>query len=365
MAFFPESIMPSRRKDESQDVKGNRFIVTAADFNKHDDEIRAIERVVGIRRARFPVAGFSGVSDSVDGFSGICADSERVDGRCPEDSAPGCSTSPQDMFQTLSLISESLSDFRDNAMLMDSGLVAIKDPSIPAADGLIQFPDDWPITTLVSDIPDDSADIFEPLENLESVELSDVSGLPEGGGFVTIINDMSTILFRSGTRNIRLVGFTSLATTSNPIYSQSSIDLQDSVARKQRIFGLGTNVEILEYESIDAGNNLLLNVTRKSMGTTSTRHAAGDLVFKGRVSISVSPVSYALSRQRMDQVECYLRSNGKISMFVRNSDNFLLDDSDDDDTIMAYANYHAVLLREIEPIPAFEPGEFGNCQESA
>lgn len=378
MAYFPESIMPSRLKGESQDIKGNRFILSAADVNKHDEEIRAIQRVLGVRRPRIPAIGFSGTCDTsgagggsggspgeTGSFTPGCLDSEKVDGLCPGESPPGCETPAQDVFSALETISDTLNQLRDDAMLMASGIVAVVDPAIPGADGKIVWPSDWPVTTLLSAIPDPSTDDDEELEDLSSVELDDVSGLPDGGGFVTIINDVSTVIFRSGNRNLRLLGYTSLATSDDPIYDQDDIDIGESVANKARIFGLGTNVEIMQYESIDRDNNLLLNVSRKQLGTSSTRHAAGDLVFKGRVSINVSPINYRLDRRRIDQIDAVLRSDGSVDLRVRRRDGGALDIEDDDDTTLAYAHYHAVLLRELEPLPPFDPGQFGNCLEEA
>lgn len=371
MAFFPDSVMPSRLKDESQDVKGNKYIVCAVDVNKHDEEIRAIERVIGIRRPRFPASGFSGtVSDDGDGnfsFTASCAEEDKVDGLCPGESPPACTDRLKDVFQALEEISDRLSQIRDDYMLMTSGIVMVTDPSEPGADGKIVWPTDWPITTLSSAISDTSVDEEETLPMLDEVQLASVSGLPLEGGFITIINDASTILMTSANRNLRIIGFTSLASATDPIYAQEDIQLEDTVGNKQRIFGLGTNVEILEYEQLDTVNNKLLNVRRKQLGTSSTRHASGDLVFKGRVSISVSPINYRYrpteSRMRIDQIDCVLRSDGSIRLNVRKRDLGSLD-VDDDRTTIAYAHYHAVLLRELEPLPPFEPGNnFGACQE--
>ena len=87
MGYFPESIMPSRLKDESQDVKGNEFVVSAADVNKHDEEIRALQRVIGVRPATFPGKGFSGTS-LPSGFSAFACI-----GDCTAP-APDCSGRP-------------------------------------------------------------------------------------------------------------------------------------------------------------------------------------------------------------------------------------------------------------------------------
>lgn len=363
MAYFPESVMPNRLKDETQDIKGNKFIVTAADVNKHDEEIRAIERVIGIRRPRTPVAGFSGTCDASGDaeFVAGCDDADKVDGLCPGEAPAACENDPSDAYAALQNIADALEGIRDDYMLMTSGLVAIRDPSVSGVDGKIVFPSDWPTATLQTDIPDGTVDEEEDLPDISSIVLSDVSDLPEEGGYITIINDASTILFRSGSRNIRLIGFTSLAESGNPIYTKQDISLETEVTNKQRIFGLGTNVEILQYESLDVSTKTLSNVSRKQLGTSSTRHGVGDLVFKGRVSITVSPVNYRLDRRRIDQVDCVLRSDGSVDLRVRNRDRNQLDPDDDDDTTLAWAHYHAVLLRELEPIPSFDSNSVGNC----
>lgn len=361
MAFFPESIMPNRLKDESQDIKGNKFVITATDVNKHDEEIRAIERSIGIRRPRFPASGFSGACDANGDFVEGCLDSEKVSGVCPGGSPPDCEIERQDILSVMQSLSERLSQIRDDTMFQTSGIVRVRDPFYPGADGKIVWPTDFPVTTLASDIPDDTVDSEEDLDDLSEVTLDDVSGLPDGGGFITIINDASTLLFRSGSRNLRIIGFTSLATELDPIFDQSEIVMDDSISRRQRILALGTNVEILEYEELDEANNKLLGVSRKQLGTTSTRHAVGDLVFKGRASIMVSPINYKLSDRRIDQVDCVLRSDGSVDLRVRNRDRNAVDPDDDDDTIISYAHYHAIVLRELEPLPVFDPGGFGDC----
>ena len=252
---------------------------------------------------------------------------------------------------------------KDELVLTTSGTVVVANPGIPSADGAIVFPTNWPITTLSEAVPDGTVDEEDELEDLSSVAIADVSDLPDEGGYVTLINDTSTVQFSSGSRNIRVIGFTSLATSADPIYEQKDIPLDETLSNKERVFGLGTNVEIMQYTSLDRDNNLLLGVSRKQLGTSSTRHAAGDLVFKGRLSISCYPVSYKLSNRKIDQIDCILRSDGSIDLRVRNRDKNELDEFDDDDTIVSYAQYHALLTREFAPLPVFAPGDFGNCPQ--
>jgi hypothetical protein len=364
MPYFPESIMPSRLKDESQDVKGNKFIVSALDVNKHDEEIRAIERVIGVRRPRFPTSGFRGGPgpNPEDPFEGDCLPGDMIDGKCPGDSPDSPDESgPEtgtDVYVYLDNIFKSLSDYRDNYLLMTSGIVGSEDPEKPAANGKITFPTDWPITTLLSEIPDASVDEEEALADLESIELSDVSTLPDEGGFITIINDAVPIMYVSENKNLRAVGYTSiavpLADPSSPIYAQNDMSIEESAALRPKIFGLGTNVEILQYSELDRDTNCLLNVKRKQLGTTSTRHSPHDLVFSGRFSICFGPINYRFrqteERKRIDAIDCVLRSNGKIELNLRKMD-LGNPDLDDNRTTIAYVHYHAVLLREIEPIP--------------
>jgi hypothetical protein len=297
------------------------------------------------------------------GFQGTQAGSPEtpLEPICPPSCTGGTPERPEeptsqsgDIYAYLQNIFQTLSNFRDNYLLMTSGIVCSVDPERPSADGLIVFPTDWPITTLSSDIPDSSVDEGEDLTDLESIQVNDVSGLPDEGGFVSIINDSVPIMYVSGNKNQRAVGYTSLATSASPIYLQNNFTIQDSATLRPRIFGLGTNVEIMGYSTVDRDSNLLLNVKRKQLGTTSTRHAPGDLVFGGRLSIHFGPVSYRFkqteNRKRIDAIDCVLRSNGKIELSLRKRD-LGNPEMDDIRTTLAYVHYHATLLREIEPIP--------------
>jgi hypothetical protein len=335
MSYFPEGIMPSRAKDESQDVKGIKHIISSADFNKHDEEIRAIQRYLGARRPSFPASGLK--VTATPGAGG------------PADE---CSVTPQDIVSVLGAIADKINRIKSEMVFVTSGIVRVKDPAYPSADGSITFPSNWPTTTLTQAISDDTTSDEDPSEDLESVELADVSDLPEEGGYVTIINDSSMITYTGGDEDLVAVGNTSLATASDPIYDQSGVSVGD-VDNKERVFGLGSNVEVLEYSSIDESSKLLLGVKRKRLGTSSTRHSSGDTVFKGRLSIGFYPVNYKLTDQKMDQVDCVLRSDGRIDLRVRGGGS--------DDTVIAYVQYNAVLMREMEPLSMFSPGDFGNC----
>lgn len=143
--------------------------------------------------------------------------------------------------------------------------------------------------------------------------------------------------------------YTSLYTETSPIYGVTTTGGRS--ARKKRIFGFGTNVEILFYSGIDRDNNKILNVYRKQFGTTSTRHAASDLVFAGILSIQVAPF-YLRTDGKLAHLDCYLRSNGKIEMHTRKVDGLAFAEN----TNKAYASYQATLIKELDPIPNVKLG---------
>ena len=149
-----------------------------------------------------------------------------------------------------------------------------------------------------------------------------------------------------GVSSAPIIRFTSLYSEALPIYT--IINTGRKTKRKRRIFGMGTNVEILFYSGIDAPNNRLLNVHRKQLGTTSTRHGPGDLVFKGISSIQLSPFMYKVpSAKKIAHIDCVLRSDGTIQMRTREVNSL----SFTDDTDMAYAAYQAILIKGLNQIP--------------
>lgn len=370
MPYYPESFMPARIKDESQDVKGNDFLVNASDLNKHDEEIRAMERTLGIRKPAFPGSGFSGQgSDSVSGWSSFSSFTGSYPGI-------GCVT---DVYQALSNVIGMLGDIRDNHVLLGSGVVAIKDPEVTGVDGVITLPTNWPMTTLVNHIHDDGTnpldatlpikvdDESSALPDLEYVTLADITNLPEAG-YISIINDASICQYQSNL-SVQPAAFTSFLVVTNPatsnIYNSNNLPLSlanlSAAAYSTRAIALGTNVEILKYQGIDAPNNRILNVRRRMLGSTSSRHAPSDLVFKGKLSIIVSPfmhvADYGAASENAggNQIDCVLRSNGKIQMThrKRNSQTSLYTDN----TSYAYASWSATLVRNISTIKAFDPLE--------
>lgn len=163
---------------------------------------------------------------------------------------------------------------------------------------------------------------------------------------------------------IQSLRYTSLYDSqTDPIYPIESTGGQTN--RSSRIFGMGTNVEILFYSGLDPSNNAILNVQRKQMGTTSTRHGPGDLVFKGIASIHVSPVLYQTDGNNLSDIDCFLRSNGRIEMHTRqvvrndlgtSTQGFSGTFSYSDDILRGYASYQATLIKNLDPltIPTFD-----------
>lgn len=158
-----------------------------------------------------------------------------------------------------------------------------------------------------------------------------------GNSLLTVVPDGTTVVYT--------VRYTSLYSDDTPIYDIQRTGGKSN--RKKRIFGLGTNVEVLFYSGLDVAGKKILNVYRKQNGTTSTRHGAGDLVFKGIAAIQVSPYMYKTDRGDIAHVDCLLRSNGRIDMHVRKIDGISMTD----DSELLYASYKAVLIKMISQIP--------------
>ena len=167
-------------------------------------------------------------------------------------------------------------------------------------------------------------------------------------GQAGVLSDSFTIV-PEGASTVDTLRYTSLYTDENPIYDVT-VTGGDSL-RKKRIFGLGTNVEVLFYSGLDTAGKKILNVHRRQMGTTSTRHAASDIVFKGLLSIQTSPVYYETDGS-FAHIDCYLRSNGKIEMHARKLNGLTFTDN----TVKAYAAYQATLLKELDQIPNVDLG---------
>lgn len=357
MSYFPESIVPANIKQESADVLGNKYIVSAADYNKHDEEIRAIERLIGIRRANYPcdLTTISGVSQGSGQGGGSCQPAQTV----------------SDILTAITNLVTLLENIRDNAMMVTSGCILkhngniFVDPTL----GIINFPTDWPKTVLLQDLPDNRVDEEDPLDPIDSIRLNDVSGMQESG-YITLINDVSTMNYQTANRVVHLPGYTSLATTNKPYFQQYDINARLGGVSKlslpdSRVFGLGTNVEFISYAGLDTVNNKILNCQRMAGGSSATGHGAGDLVFKGRCTINIGPLMYKVNHGKtMDAVECVLRSNGGIDLEVRSTD--VKPPDYKTQTFYAYVHYQALLVRDLVGIADYDPpldnGPQGGCQ---
>jgi len=162
--------------------------------------------------------------------------------------------------------------------------------------------------------------------------------------------ETSLFIIPPGSTVSHQVRYTSLYTTQSPIYD--IVSTGGASNRKKRIFGLGTNVEVLFYSGIDVDENKLLNVYRKQNASTSTRHGVGDLVFKGIASIQVSPYMYKSDGGKIAHVDCLLRSNGRVDMHLRRIDGIALTE----DSELLYAAYQAVLIKSLDLIPRLKIG---------
>lgn len=353
MSYFPESVMPSRLKDESQDVKGNKHVVSAADGNKHDEEIRAIEAAIGARRPAVPGKGYSG-SSSGGAFSAFACGASCFPG------AKACGVST-DAMQAMSSLLDRLADIRDGLVLTASGVVAVRDPNVAGADGIISFPSNWPVAALAEAIADAGTTEDGELATLDSVALDDVSDMPSEG-FVSVINDVS-LFSLPDSEPLTVPGLTSLSSTGDDIYDEGGLSAGASQSlNDNRVLKLGTNVEVLFYSGIDEAGKRILNVHRRQLGTSSTRHAPSDLVFKGVLAIGVAPslVRIASVGKRIAKVDCVLRSNGRVDMLASTTDD---GSAYADDLDLGYAQFHATLVRELDPLPAFLPSDGGSCDD--
>ncbi len=355
MSYFPDSLMPIIVKDESNDLKGNSFVMNAFDFNKHSDEIRAIESVLGVRSALFAGAGFSSAQCGTSPF-----------GPSPLDPVTPCSGTISDVASAIKIISDKLKDIRDNLVKTTSGTIAIVD-STQSISNTISFPSDW-TTTLSQEISDDTTDLNYDFGTTPSILVADTTNFPNEG-YISLINDISGLVYNAqNALTVLIPGYTSMAVVNSPVYSligQAVNDTNYSIISRlplERVFGLGTNVEIMQYSGKDSTH--LLNVQRKAFGTTSTRHCSGDLVFSGRLSISVSGIMFRLTdaaavSNPIGHVECNLRANGSINALCdyRSGGNQTVSGN----TLFAYAQYQALLIKQLDFIPQFVPPVDGNC----
>lgn len=198
MGYFPESIMPPNRKDESQDVRNSPYGVTALDYNKHDAEIIAVEKYIGATYPQYAM-GFSGIGSS--GFSSFSGFS-NFSGFSAFSGAHHLGETGDSSLDLVRFVVEALQDIQANTTKTLSGIVALKDPAVPSASGYISWPSEWSVymTTLSEDLADtsveDAAAIAaggeEAIEALEvpELEIGDTTGMPDSG-YITLINSMA------------------------------------------------------------------------------------------------------------------------------------------------------------------------------
>ncbi len=167
-------------------------------------------------------------------------------------------------------------------------------------------------------------------------------------GQAGLLKGVLTVAF-PGTAFVLTPRLTSLDTSESPIYD--AVGQSSTGASKTRVFSLGTNVEVLFYSGRDIGANQLQNVYRRQLGTTSTRHAPSDLVFKGVLGIQASPTLLKTTSGQADGMYCLLRSNGRVDMIATTAGVVQTDITD-----KSYAAWKAILVRSLDPIP---PLSFG------
>jgi hypothetical protein len=326
-------------------------VVAASDYNKHDSEIAAIEQYIGTTSPQFPT-GFSS-------FMGVPQGS----------STTACSGTGTSMQAALNNLVTLLEQIRDDSVYVTSGTVLQYDNSGTSPyGGKIVWPSDWPMTYLMDTLPDNRQNATDPLPNPSYVTLGDVSNMPTSG-YVSIINDVSTMSYQGASSNriVHIPGYTSLATTS----AQSNIvaavgGVSQLLLPYARVFGLGTNMEFIYYDGLDTVNNRILNPQRMQLGTSATAHpspnlVSPDLVFKGRASINIAPLMFKVNNgKHIDCLECYLRSDGTVSIDVRNTDVSPPDYATQ--TQYGYVHYSAILLRDLAQIPLYVPStNQGGC----
>jgi len=329
MAYFPEQIMPANIKDESQDVRGNPYVITAADNNKLDEEIRAVEAYIGIKPPAYSL-GFSGTGCGLLQFSSAA-------GTYPAPSViPSVEPNNLDLLEDLSA---DLGNIRDDTVMVTSGIVAIKNPMVPLADGMIPWPTSWApyMTTLSQDIDDTSVDDEESMAVLETVGIGDVTGIDEVGS-ISLINSVYAFDVETFTTGDEYMAYG---------FSGAVLPPENGTATQANLFyrqlAMGSNIEIMDYWGVNTDNNTLLKVGRKKQGTSSWVHKTGDLVFKGKLSIHVAPIMYASSNGGFCSINCYVTPNGRIAFRSR-----LWDDPNAvfiENATCLYASYQAVLVR--------------------
>jgi len=330
MAYFPEQIMPSNLKDESQDVRGNPHVIGASDHNKIDEEIRAIETYIGVKPSSYSL-GFSGQGCGLAGFSAFSSSSYPV----PSQASSVGSTN----LDLLNYVSNALNILKDETLLVTSGVVAIKDPAVPGATGMIPWPASWAsfMTTLGQDLGDVSISDEEDEEDIAAVQLADVSNLDEIG-FVSMINNVYTFETTLGAKDDDFMAYGFSGTTL-----PSENDTAENQSLLYRQLFMGSNVEMMNYWGYDNSNGTILRVGRKKQGTMSWAHKTGDLVFKGKLFLNVTPLMYLAPASELNSIDCYVTPTGRICFRTRTYDD--TSNTLSENATHLYASYQAVLVR--------------------
>ena len=335
MAYFPEQLMPANMKDESQDVRGNHYVACAADHNKIDEEIRSVELYLGVKSPSYSF-GFSGTGCGLAAFSSFSGYSYPA-----PVAAAGVGANNIELLEDLSA---DLDAIKDHTVMVTSGVIAIKDPNVPSADGMIPWPTSWApyMTVLSQDVGDPSIDDEDKLEIVEALGLSDVSNLDEIG-CVSMINSVYTFPVGTFTNNDEYMAYG---------FSGSALPPEDGTAEEKtllyRQLAMGSNVEIRDYWGVNTDDKTILKVGRKKQGTMSWSHKTGDLVFKGKLSIHVAPIMY-MGANGFCSIDCYVTPNGRIAFRSRawdNTNSIFVENS-----TCLYASYQAVLVKTPLLIP--------------
>lgn len=155
MSFFPESLMPANTKSTADDVDGNKYIISASDYNLLEGEIRAIEKSIGVRKM------------AVEGSGDTITDNCTLGGKI------------NNLITQLSAIQNSMIEVT-SGVCQAKGTKSYPDAFTPSI-----FPTGW-ATTLSAEITDISVDEETQLEMIGSITLADASGLPDEG-YITIL----------------------------------------------------------------------------------------------------------------------------------------------------------------------------------
>jgi hypothetical protein len=328
MAYFPEQIMPANIKDESQDVRGNPHVIGASDHNKIEEEIRAIELYLGVKPSSYSV-GFSGQGCGLASFS-----AHSGYAYAPPVAASAVGSNNLDL---LEYVSTTLNTLKDETIMVTSGVIAVADPIVPGADGMIPWPASWApfMTTLSQDIDDTTVYDEQDIVDLESLGIADTTGLDEIG-FVSIINNVYSFPLTVGGNadDYMAYGF-----SGTVLPSENGTGEQRDLLYRQ--LSMGSNVEVFSYWGLT--DNTILRVGRKKQGTMSWVHKTGDLVFKGKLSIHVTPLMFMAPASEFNSVECYVTPAGRVHMRTRAYDSTTRIFSENSTKL--YASYQAVLVR--------------------